>query len=89
MTRLKSNFEHNDMDASNVDTADETNMSRPRSLRGTQVGRQRIAGEPRQLLDLLSPNKSDRLSSEDYLENDTSENVGPSDIGRRPDIAGT
>jgi hypothetical protein len=67
MTRLKSNFEHNDMDESNVD----------------------IAGEPRQLLDLLSPNKSDRLSSEDYLENDTSENVGPSDIGRRPDIAGT
>jgi hypothetical protein len=37
-----------------------------------------IAGEPRQLLDLLSPNKSDRLSSEDYLENDTSESIGPS-----------
>jgi hypothetical protein len=60
MTRLKSNFEHNDMDESNVD----------------------IAGEPRQLLDLLSPNKSDRLSSEDYLENDTSESVGPSITAR-------
>jgi hypothetical protein len=52
MTRLKSNFEHNDMDAPNVD----------------------IAGQPRRLLDLLNPNKSD----EDYLEDNTSESVGPS-----------
>ena len=36
-----------------------------------------IAGEPR-LLDLLNPSKSDRPSLEDYLENDTSESVGPS-----------
>jgi len=33
-----------------------------------------IAGEPRRLLDLLNPNKSD----EDYLEDNTSERVGPS-----------
>jgi hypothetical protein len=41
-----------------------------------------IAGEPRRLLDLLSPNRSDRLSLEDYLENDTSKSVGPSNTTR-------
>jgi hypothetical protein len=43
-----------------------------------------VAGDPRRLLDLLSPNRSDRLSLEDYLENDTSENVGPSITTRIP-----
>ena len=61
MTQLKSNFEHNDMDAPNDTDAPNVDM----------------AGEPRRLLDLLSQKRSDRLSLEDYLENDTSESVGP------------